>query len=206
MFSSVGQLSNLELLARVKSLAQSERQATTALIAHLAELEERGLHLAEGYSSLFTYCTQVLHLSEHAAYGRIEAARVVRKFPILLEWLEFHHVTPYAAGGEPAADNIQLRCRAHNGYEAELDFGPRHRLVVREARASYMHPPQPAARTRLVFPATTRSGPSTEWAELGPPGARFGYLDLSGSRLREIIMVNGYSATFCITAHEEGTQ
>ena len=88
LFSSVGQLSNLELLARVKSLALSERQATTALIAHLAELEERGLHLAEGYSSLFIYCTQVLHLSEHAAYGRIEAARVVRKFPLLLEWLE----------------------------------------------------------------------------------------------------------------------
>ena len=37
---------------------------------------------------MFTYCTQVLHLSEHAAYGRIEAARAARRFPILMESLE----------------------------------------------------------------------------------------------------------------------
>jgi hypothetical protein len=47
-------------------------------------------------------------------------------------FLEFHHVTPYAAGGEPTVDNIQLRCRAHNGYEAELYFGPRTPRCVRE--------------------------------------------------------------------------
>jgi hypothetical protein len=39
-------------------------------------------------------------------------------------FLEFHHVVPYAAGGLPTVENIQLRCRAHNGYEADLFFGP----------------------------------------------------------------------------------
>ncbi|MGQ0701591.1 MAG: HNH endonuclease, partial [Gemmatimonadales bacterium] len=29
-------------------------------------------------------------------------------------FLEFHHVAPYSAGGEPTAENIQLRCRAHS--------------------------------------------------------------------------------------------
>ena len=38
-------------------------------------------------------------------------------------FLEFHHVAPYAAGGAATADNIQLRCRAHNQYEARLFFG-----------------------------------------------------------------------------------
>jgi hypothetical protein len=33
---------------------------------------------------------------------------------------EFHHVVPYADGGEATASNIQLRCRSHNGYEAAL--------------------------------------------------------------------------------------
>jgi hypothetical protein len=37
--------------------------------------------------------------------------------------LEFHHVEPYAAGGAATTDNIQLRCRAHNQYEARLFFG-----------------------------------------------------------------------------------
>jgi 5-methylcytosine-specific restriction endonuclease McrA len=55
------------------------------LIAALAELDSRRLYLAQGCSSLFTYCTQVLHLSEHAAYGRIEAARTARKWPVVIE-------------------------------------------------------------------------------------------------------------------------
>jgi hypothetical protein len=38
-------------------------------------------------------------------------------------FLEFHHVTPFAAGGATDASNLQLRCRAHNAYEALLDFG-----------------------------------------------------------------------------------
>ena len=85
--TSFAQLSNEELLAETKSLAARERHATAALIASLAELDERRLYLGEGYSSLFSYCTQVLHLSEHAAYGRIEAARAVRRFGVILELL-----------------------------------------------------------------------------------------------------------------------
>jgi hypothetical protein len=46
--------------------------------------------------------------------------------------LEFHHVVPYAAGGEATEDNIELRCRAHNSYEAQLDFGP---PALRSSRA-----------------------------------------------------------------------
>jgi hypothetical protein len=40
-------------------------------------------------------------------------------------FLEFHHVHAYALGGPSTADNISLRCRRHNQYEAELAFGPR---------------------------------------------------------------------------------
>lgn len=55
-------------------------------------------------------------------------------------FLEFHHVTPYATGGRPTADNIQLRCRAHNAYEAVLDFGPIKEQIAREVRAIYLIP------------------------------------------------------------------
>ena len=37
-------------------------------------------------------------------------------------FLEFHHVKPYAAGGEATVANCSLRCRRHNGYEAKLFF------------------------------------------------------------------------------------
>jgi len=39
-------------------------------------------------------------------------------------FLEYHHVVPYADGGEATAANIQLRCRSHNACEAEEWFGP----------------------------------------------------------------------------------
>ena len=81
----VSQLSDQDLLAAVKVAAGHERDATARLVALLAQLDERRLYLGEGCSSLFTYCTQVLHLSEHAAYGRIEAARAARRFPIVLD-------------------------------------------------------------------------------------------------------------------------
>src|SRR5688572_16248049 len=80
-------LSDQELLAKLKILACDERHATADLIASLAELDARRLHLSAGCSSLFAYCTQVLHLSEHAAYGRIEAARASRRFPVILDLL-----------------------------------------------------------------------------------------------------------------------
>ena len=91
--ASLTKLSNEELILQVKHLAAQERQATVTLIAHLAELDARRLYLAEGCSSLFTYCTQVLHLSEHAAYGRIEATRAARRFPVILEMLEEGAIT-----------------------------------------------------------------------------------------------------------------
>jgi hypothetical protein len=46
--------------------------------------------------------------------------------------VEFHHVVPFAAGGVADAKNIELRCRAHNLYEAELFFGAD---AVRESHA-----------------------------------------------------------------------
>ena len=81
------QLSDVELLSETTRAAVHERSATARLIALLAELDDRRLYLGEGCSSLFTYCTQVLRLSEHAAYGRIEAARAARRHPVVLEML-----------------------------------------------------------------------------------------------------------------------
>ena len=37
------------------------------------------------------------------------------------DFLEYHHVIPYALGGPTTIDNLELRCRAHNAYQARLD-------------------------------------------------------------------------------------
>ena len=38
-------------------------------------------------------------------------------------FLECHHVIPFADGGPTRTENLELRCRAHNAYEAEQWFG-----------------------------------------------------------------------------------
>src|SRR5678816_370916 len=81
-------LSDHDLLARLGALAGKEREATVELVAHLAALDARpSVYAARGHGSLFGYCTQVLRLSEDAACNRIDAARVARRFPMVLDLL-----------------------------------------------------------------------------------------------------------------------
>src|SRR3954466_11640517 len=84
---TLAHISDADLLTTTAQLAERERHTTADLIAALMEIDARKLYLGEGCSSLFVYCTRVLHLSEHAAYGRIEAARAARRFPAILELL-----------------------------------------------------------------------------------------------------------------------
>jgi hypothetical protein len=81
------QLSDDQLLGRIQQIACSERRMTVILIAYLSEVDRRKLYVSRGYPSLFAYCTQALKLSEHAAYGRIAAARAGRSFPIIFDML-----------------------------------------------------------------------------------------------------------------------
>jgi hypothetical protein len=55
------------------------------------------------------------------------------------ERIEFHHVTPFAQGGDHGIDNVRLACSLHNAYQAELDYGAafmtaRRRRESRQAR------------------------------------------------------------------------
>ena len=81
-------LSDDQLVAELKRVAGQERASTAQVVAHLAEMDARGLHLAAGFSSLFKYCCEILHFSEHETYNRIEVARLARRFPMILELLE----------------------------------------------------------------------------------------------------------------------
>jgi 5-methylcytosine-specific restriction endonuclease McrA len=66
--------------------------------------------------------------------------------------LEFHHLVPYEVGGASTVENIQLRCRAHNQYEADLFFA-----ASRIGRAALpIEATLPIGQAELV----TRPGPS----------------------------------------------
>ncbi len=48
-------LSDQDLIRQLRRLASHERTATVELVAHLAELDTRRLHLPLGFGSLFAY-------------------------------------------------------------------------------------------------------------------------------------------------------
>jgi hypothetical protein len=50
--------------------------------------------------------------------------------------LEFHHLKPFASGGEHSASNLTLRCAAHNALAAEEDFG-RERILQRRVSSAH---------------------------------------------------------------------
>jgi hypothetical protein len=81
------QLADSELMARTASLAERGRAVNALLVAHLVELEARGLPLAGGFSSMHAYCVEVLRMSDAEAYLRIEASRLARRLPVVLDML-----------------------------------------------------------------------------------------------------------------------
>jgi hypothetical protein len=151
---SLTHLSDEQLTAQVIALAGDERRATVALIATLAEFDARRLYLAAGCSSLFTYCTQVLHLSEHAAYGRIEAARAARRFPFLLEQLADGSLTLTAlcllAPHLTPENHQEVLASARHSTKREVE------LLVATIRRQ---PPLPAAIRKLPTPEPNSTEP-----------------------------------------------
>src|SRR5258708_18938405 len=140
-------LTNEQLLARVKTLAQGEREATASLLASLAELDASRAYLAEGYSSLFTYCTQALHLSEDAAYNRVKAAQAARKWPVILQMI---------ADGSVSLTSVRwLAASLTDDNHQQILETARHRSkrqVEELVAALHPQPPVPSAIRKLPTP------------------------------------------------------
>jgi hypothetical protein len=80
-------LSDHELTDGLRASHTRERRAIAEVVARLIEVERRRLFAQEGASSMFTYCTDKLGMSEDVAGTRISAARVAAPYPVVLEML-----------------------------------------------------------------------------------------------------------------------
>lgn len=147
-------LSDGQLVDEVKRLAGSERHATVALLRALAEFDTRRLYLRQGCSSLFTYCTQELHLSEASAFNRIETARAARRFPVVFEAI---------AEGALTLTSVRLLApHLTDGNYARVLAAARHRTrrEVEELVAALN--PQPSAQPVIRRVAPAQAPPTPE--------------------------------------------
>jgi len=85
--NSLAQLTDASLHSELKRLVGCSNTLTAQLLAHLGEVEARGIHRERACSSLYTYCVYELRMSEDEAQRRCRAARLARQFPILLDML-----------------------------------------------------------------------------------------------------------------------
>ena len=66
------------------------------------------------------------------------------------ERLEFHHLHPYGQGGDHSLENIQLKCRTHNLYQAERDYG-------KQVMDRYRRSPSRVSEPAVVYAFSNRA-------------------------------------------------
>jgi hypothetical protein len=153
-------LSDDELLRGLQQIVGSERRAVAQVLAHLAEVEARKLHLRIGCSSLYDYCLRHLALSEGEAFRRMTGARVARRFPRILRMIENGdlHLSALCALRDclTAQNHEQLLSEASGKTKRQVE-----ELVVR------LRPKPDVSSTLRRLPAPTRVAHET----LGAPAA-----------------------------------
>ena len=80
----VFRLSNEALVQELEESIAQDGPHTARQVALIGEVERRRLYAPAGYPSMYRYCVGKLHLSEDAAYKRIQVARVARRYPAVL--------------------------------------------------------------------------------------------------------------------------
>jgi hypothetical protein len=171
MFHRLRALSDDALLQGLSALLAQSRRLEWELVAHIGEVEERRLYAREACDSMFVYCTDVLHLSEHEAYLRIAAARAAREHPMLLVMLgdgRLHlsgiaklapHLTPVNR------DDLLARATHKSKRQIEVlvaDLAPRP-----DVPTSVRKLPDRAPAPPVAVAATGVAAPDDAW-ELGP--------------------------------------
>jgi len=91
-FWHLGDVTDAELQARLSQLLVNGCRTEARIVAHLAEVEERRLHLRGGSSSMFDYCVLRLGLSNGEAFQRLTVARLARQFPVIFDLIERREV------------------------------------------------------------------------------------------------------------------
>jgi 5-methylcytosine-specific restriction endonuclease McrA len=157
------QLGHQELLARVQRLVREDRVLTARLLVHLGEVDARALYRDQAYGSMFEYAVHGLHLSESEAFVRIGAARLGRKFPIVLHMLargELHLSSIKLLAPVLTQDNLTLLEQARFKSKREVE-----RLLVQH----FAKPDVPQTIRRLPPPARLQTATTTEQPSLGLP-------------------------------------
>src|SRR5450432_1944601 len=165
-FWELANVADRDLEVELARLLANNSRTEARIIAHLAAVEERRLHLEAGSSSLFDYCCTRLGLSENEAFHRITAARLARCFPPIFGLIEQRtiHLT--------AVCLLRDYLTPENHRELLKAASGKTKLQVQEMLASRFPRPDVASTIRkLPSPRaqTPTPAPTLALPRLGPP-------------------------------------
>src|SRR5690606_29091677 len=169
---SLSRLADDELLRQVDSVVATQRQQLARLLLLLGEFEERRLHLSRGYSSLFDFCTAALRFSEGEAFRRIAAARLARRFPVVLGQVargEIHLTGLVLLRDHLTDDNpAELLAAARHRSKRELQELPAARFPRPDVKCSVRKLPAPREELASSLPSWTPAAAVAETSARTP--------------------------------------
>jgi 5-methylcytosine-specific restriction endonuclease McrA len=83
----LAELSDQALTGRLLQIRKHERSLLVECLSYLAELDRRKGVLSLGHHSLFSFCTEFLHMTKASAFRRTTAARLLARFPVVVAYL-----------------------------------------------------------------------------------------------------------------------
>ena len=167
--SRIEELPDSALVARLNELITQERHCLAEFLLHLAAFDRRRGYLELGYDSLFVYCRDSLKMSKGTAYRRAAAARLIRRFPPIIDFLrdgrlcttsvcllrkvltEDNHLQLLERASTMSEDEIKLLAAALN---PKADVADSIRRVATRAVPVIVPPIVPPCRPTAVAPGS----------------------------------------------------
>lgn len=192
-------LSDEELSGELNFHAEREKRNLASLLAHLGEFDRRRLPQKSGHESTFMYCVRVLRYDEGGAYRRVHAARVIRKYPKVLDAVadgsltltslillspilnEDNHAALFQEARGKSKREVELLVAAHDPRPPVPDSMRR----LPAPPAWYSRPPLPPASTEADSPSDPTSAPAQSLElHAAPPREWQAIMPLSIDRVR----------------------
>jgi 5-methylcytosine-specific restriction endonuclease McrA len=170
--------SNQALLLDFDQRVAHDRKSFAVILTRIAEIDERKLYLAEGYSCMKAFLMERMRLTEGAAYKRLTTARLARQYPgiqVALADGRLHMravlmLGPYLTSGN--ADELVAAAAGKTRFELEVLLAGRF--------------PKPDVPDRLE-PIVSSPAASVISAEFAPAGALAPAGSLAPERVKTIM-------------------
>ena len=137
----------------LRRLASREREILRDILLHIAEVDRRKLFLTFAYANLFDYLTKGVGYSSGSAQRRIDAARLMREVPTLIEQIQTGSINLGQVNLlQKAIRQLQSSAGSPNAKMQQISADMKHQLLTRLENKSVAETETEIAKTFQISP------------------------------------------------------